>query len=497
MMRVIQFILFTLLGGALPPALASIDRYFDTIKSDPNALYAFFKEMPKGGELHYHLAGGAYPETMLDLASSNGNYCLAPQTLTIHKTTSPCDGVSTTSLATKPALYNQTIRAWSMKDFTPGDESGHDHFFASFSKFMPIVADFHPQLLAEIMKRASNQHELYLEIMILPDNANSATFAKPARGPIGFAAKRQTLLANINFQQNISHTVAESTRILQQARHDLGCDSPPQPAVCSLTIKFQYYILREQPLESVFAQALNGFAAAALSDDIVGINLVQAEDGTISLRDYQEQMRIFKYLHTVYPNVHIALHAGELAPNDVKPADLRFHIREAILTGRAERIGHGVDIAYEDNADHLVKYMAKMTIPVEINLTSNREILHIAGIEHPLHYYLAHRVPVVLSTDDEGILCTDLSREYVEAVVHHGLDYSTTRAINRNTLTYSFLPGKSLWADPRKHMAVPECQNLDSPTCQQFIKINQKARLQWQLEKNLGAFEMKYNRTKK
>ena len=472
----------------MPPAIASIESYFSTIKSDPNALYSFFKDMPKGGELHYHLAGGAYPETMLALASQ-GSYCINPGTKTITETTTQCDGVKATSLSTTPQLYNQMIRAWSMKNFIPGDESGSDHFFTSFYKFHPIVRDFRPQLLAEIMRRASSQHELYLEIMIQPDNANSATFAQLASGPIGFAEKQRDLLANKSFQKNINFTVTESARILHQARLELGCDALPLQAACTLTVKFQYEILREQPLDKVFAQALNGFAAAAQSNEIVGVNLVQQEDGLISLRDYQEQMRIFKFMHAEYPLVHIALHAGEMAPQDVPPAELRFHIHDAIHKGQAQRIGHGVDIAHEDGAENLLKHMAKVPIPVEINLTSNRDILRIFGKDHPLNYYLKHHVPVVLSTDDEGIFRTDLSREYVAAVRDHDLDYPAIKAINRNALTYSFLPGKSLWADSSKHIAVEECTHIDSGACLQFIKDNEKARLQWQLEKQLTVFE--------
>jgi adenosine deaminase len=489
-MKIIQRLLFILLSGVSPLSFATIDNYFATIKSDPNALYAFFKEMPKGGELHYHLAGGAYPETMLALAS-HGDYCLNPETQGISKTTH-CDGIKTATLATTPELYRQVIRAWSMKDFIAGHESSQEHFFASFVKFIPIVIDFRPQLLAEIIKRASNQHELYLEIMVLPDNANSSTFAPLASGPLGFAAKQHILLTNKTYQKNITHTISEAKRILQQARIELGCDALPLQAVCAVTVKFQYYILREQPLDNLFAQALNGFVAASQSTDIVGVNLVQEEDGIIALRDYQEQMRIFKFLHTVYPKVHISLHAGELAPQNVPPAELRFHIHDAIFTGQAQRIGHGVDIAYEDNAKNLLKYMAKTPVPVEINLTSNREILNISGLTHPLRYYLAHQVPVVLSTDDEGILRTDLSREYVEAVMHHGLDYRAIKTINNNALTYSFLPGKNLWLDPGKHIAVEECQNMNSTMCMQFIKDNEKARLQWQLEKKIMGFERRY-----
>lgn len=489
-MRIFQFLIFFFCSSILLTAKANIYEYFDTIKSDPDALYVFLKAMPKGGELHYHLAGGAYPETMLALAKQ-GNYCLNLKTNAVTKT-KRCEGVKTADLAKNSNLYSAIIRAWSMKDFIPGPESGRDHFFDSFFKFMPLVFDLRPQLLAAIMRRAASQHEQYLEIMILPDNGASISFGQLANKYQDYAAKQKLLLANRDFQSNVSRTVTESSRILKEARHELGCDKKPQPLVCSITVKFQYYILREQALDNVFAQALNGFVASNLSQEIVGVNLVQAEDGPISLRDYKAQMLIFKFLHKVYPSVNIALHAGELTPSTVQSADLGFHIHDAIFAGQAKRIGHGVDIAHEHGAEALLKHMANIPIPIEINLTSNRKILNISGKRHPLKQYLKYHVPITLSSDDEGILRTDLTREYVEAVIVYQLDYSTVKMINRNALTYSFLPGKSLWSDPNKQSLVPECRNFKSLECQQFIRTSQKARLQWQLEEKLTAFEKKY-----
>jgi len=482
--------LFLLLAMFTSAALANITSFFAQIKSDPKALYTFLKEMPKGGELHYHLAGGAYPETMLALAAK-GNYCFDPLTSMISKTDT-CHGVKAATLATKPDAYHKVIRDWSMQDFVAGQQSGHDHFFASFFKFMPVVMDFRPQLLAEVIKRAADQHELYMEIMILPDNAASTGFAKLIGHSESFADKQKILLANQDFQKNITHTREESTRILQETHRILGCDSKPKQPVCRVTVKFQYYILREQALDNMFAQALNGFAAAAASNNIIGVNLVQAEDGVISMRDYRAQMQVMKFMHTAYPHVHIALHAGELSTAIVSPQELGFHIRDAIFTGQAQRIGHGVDITYEKDGGQLIKHMADKSIAVEINLISNRKVLNIGGQEHPLRYYLANHVPVVLSTDDEGILRTDLTEQYVEAVTHHGLDYPTIKAINRNTLTYSFLAGKSLWADPRKSIRVKACQNLASPACRLFIKNSPKAQLQWLLENQLALFEQRY-----
>lgn len=485
-----QFFLWILLGYHAF-AHANIYQYFETIKTDPNALYAFLRAMPKGGELHYHLAGGAYPETMLALASQ-GDYCLDKMSLGISKTTERCVGVKSAELLQQPGLYNRVIRAWSLKDFIPGEESGHDHFFASFYKFMPIVFAYRPQLLAEIMQRAASQHEQYLEIMILPDNAQSTTFAPQSISPANFAATSKQLLADKAFQANVKHTIDVAQELLQKARKELGCDKAPFQDVCQLTVRFQYYVLREQAPEKVFSQALNAFTAASQSREIVGVNLVQAESAPISLQNYHKQMEIFAFMHQLYPKVHIALHAGELAPEAVLPEDLRFHINEAVTLGHAERIGHGVDIAFENNAEALLKTMANQQIAVEINLTSNKKLLNIAGKKHPLRFYIAHQVPVVLSTDDEGILRTDLTRQYVQAVLNHGIDYPTLKMINRNALTYSFLPGESIWADAATAKPVAACKDLNSAACLEFVEKNEKARLQQQLENKLAAFEKNY-----
>src|ERR1700734_1028780 len=153
-------------------------------------------------------------------------------------------------------------------------------------------------------------------------------------------------------------------------------------------------MLREHPPEQVFAQTLLGFETIQASmeaheDTWVGINFVQPEDGFISMRDYTLQMKMLDYLHSIYPKVHISLHAGELAPGLVPPEGLRFHIREAIDLGHAERIGHGVDVMYENEPHALLKEMASRHIMTEINLTSNDVILGVTGAWHPLSAYRA------------------------------------------------------------------------------------------------------------
>ncbi len=482
------FVLFFYLSSS---ASANVIDYFNTIKADPNALYAFFKRMPKGGELHYHLAGGAYPETMLALVRE-GQYCINPKTLSVDKLTQRCHD-DASRITTHAKLYNNTLRAWSMKDFIPGQESGHDHFFASFFKFIPLVRGYTAALLADTMQRAANQHELYMEIIISPDIQRLSHFESLIKNTTGWKEKKRLLLSNKPFQQNITQSVSHTSQLLTDARKILGCDTHSQKEVCRLTIKFQYEVHREQPINPVFVEALFSFAAASQSNDIVAVNLVQAEDGPISLRDYHMHMALFKFLHHTWSSVHVALHAGELTPKVTTEENLQFHIHAAIFTGQAERIGHGSDIAYENNAKDLLHLMATRPVPVEISLTSNDKILNLKGKTHPINYYLANYVPVVLSTDDEGILRTDLTQQYVNAVINQGLDYPTLKAINRNALTFSFLPGKSIWLDPVKQIILPACQNLFTKACEQAVKGSTKAMLQFALEKKLYQFEGQYS----
>jgi len=227
--------------------------------------------------------------------------------------------------------------------------------------------------------------------------------------------------------------------------------------------------------------------------------LVQAEDGPIAMRDYTLQMQMVKFLHHLYPKVAISLHAGELVPGLVPTQDLRFHIRQAVEIAHADRIGHGVDIRYEDNAEQLLSEMAKRHILVEINLSSNAAILNIKANTHPLLLYRRYRVPLALSTDDEGILRTSLSEQYQIAVLNYRFSYLSLKKLARNSIQYSFLPGAKLWQDDNYQQVVLACvsslkTSLLSADCQNFLNANQKADLQWKLEQQFRHFEQQFSK---
>jgi len=194
--------------------------------------------------------------------------------------------------------------------------------------------------------------------------------------------------------------------------------------------------------------------------------------------------------------VHISLHAGELAPGVVTPEGLSFHVRQAVELGHAERVGHGVDVMYEKNADKLLKAMAEKHVMVEINLSSNEGILGVKGEDHPLPLYMKAHVPVALSTDDEGVSRIDLTNEYVKAAMEYHFSYQQLKIMARTGMEHDFLPGDSQWAeadDFRTARGACRGQVLggDKPSdgCKSLLDKSQKAAAQWELERRFRAFE--------
>jgi adenosine deaminase/adenosine deaminase CECR1 len=262
-----------------------------------------------------------------------------------------------------------------------------------------------------------------------------------------------------------------------------------------VTIRYLQQTSRTTTPAEVFAQFAFAVEIARADSRVVGLNLISPEDDRVALRDYTTHMEMLKFLVSAAPEqVNVALHAGELTLGLVHPRELRFHIREAVEVGQARRIGHGVDIAYENDALELLKEMRDRGVLVEICLTSNDVILNVRGDEHPLPLYLEAGVPVTLATDDEGISRIDLTNEYLRAALTYDLGYRELKTMARNSLAHSFLPGAGLW-QPGTFAVTEACAGdapgSENPTraCADFLASSERAREQWRLEAEFVAFE--------
>ena len=505
---------FTLILGAFAVPLISVsaqtkaaaeratERYFDSIRTQPSLLLPFLQEMPKGGDLHNHLAGAIYAESLIDYAAKDG--------LCVDRTTSvliapPCDR-SCEKYTSKPAvrcayqdqiLYNSMVDAWSMRNWTPDEGSGHDHFFAAFDKFAMATSLHFGDMIAEARSRAAADHLQYLELMHTADGMQAPQLGMRTEWDDDFATLRKRLLEN-----GMNDLVAATRKQLDadeaSSAKDLRCGTSQADPGCAVQVRYLYQVLRGLPREMVFAQILLGFELAQTDSRFVGLNLVMPEDWYVPMHDFDLHMRMLDYLHGVYPKVHISLHADELAMGLVPPEGLRFHIRESIEKGHAERIGHGAAVMNERASLQLLHAMAQKDILVEVCLTSNDMILGVSGKDHPLPTYLKEGVPVALATDDQGVARSDMTHEWLRAVQTYDFKYTDMKRFARQSLEHSFLPGNSLWTNTKDFTPVPACaadnfsSKSPSASCAKVLAASQRAQMQWKLENEFAAFEARH-----
>jgi adenosine deaminase len=502
-------------------------RAFEAARANPLDLRAFLARMPKGADLHYHLSGGIYAESFIRVAAEEGlcvdlasHSFVRPAAAAQSEVSQPICGDGKIAAAKAFAdqnLYDALINAFSMRNFVPTTGiSGHDHFFDTFGKFYDALfgdnATSHRhsgEWLDEIAARAASQNEQYLELMETPDFTHTAQIAKEigwrgVRAPLGASQNenlsqlRTELLARgLRDDIAVARAARDEAETSRRAREH--CGEPQEAPACKITIRYLYQVLRGFPKEQVFAQTLLGFEVVSADPRFVGINYVMLEDGATSMADYALHMKMVGFLHGLYPKVHISLHAGELAPGLVTPEGLCCHIRLAVEEAHAERIGHGVDVMYEDHPYELLKEMAAKHVMVEINLTSNDVILGIRGKDHPLPIYRKYHVPVALSTDDEGVSRIDMTHEFVRAAETYALSYTDLKQLVRTGLEHNFLPGASLWPEPDNFThPVAACAqdvpgaNKPSAACTAFLKASEKAQQQWNLERRFREFEASF-----
>lgn len=468
---------------------------FDQISGSAPQLRAFLFRMPKGADLHSHLSGAAYAEGIIQSGAAAGA-CYDP--VSKRALRAPCKPPAQplASAVRNGARNAELVDAWSMRDFvpTPG-RSGHDQFFDSFSTFGE--AGNAVDMATEVVGRAGAQRMRHIELMItfqggavrgLADAVNART---PWTGDM--AAFESALLA-AGLPDLVAKGERDAAGLSQATRTRLRCGSAQAAAGCGVDIGWIQQVSRTSPPWQVFAQTLFAAMLDEASADVVGLNFVSPEDNPVALADYTLHMRMIQHVVRARPATRVALHAGELTLGLVPPEDLQFHIRQAVEIAGARRIGHGVAVMYEDDPWGLLAEMARRKVAVEINLTSNAQILGVTAAGHPFEIYRAAGVPLVLSTDDEGVARIDRTHELLLAVMTHRLSWAALVGMERNTLEYAFLDGDSLWADPVAWRRSSDCAGADlraepAGACAALLARSPKARLQWALERDLVAFD--------
>jgi adenosine deaminase len=423
------------------------ENYLNKNRNNEALLTAFFQQMPKGGDLHHHFSGSVYAEPLLERAIAEDFY-LNLESMDVSKT-KPAKGnwqtFSSLKNEGKLAFYEQQVmQTWSAKDYN-GSVPSDDLFFDSFQKFEPTIQGHFAEGMLELKKRAIAENVSYIETQLstipcdmnvsdLTDFNSKLRQAATQRDEKAVLKLLDELYKSIEKKDAKKYASDFNNNFIAKLHKDLKIDDD------KFTMRYQNFVLRFMDPVDLFKNLTIAFISASDSKLVAGVNIVSPEHGENSMKDYWLHMLMFKYCHSKYPEVKYTLHAGELTLGLVQPEDLTWHINDAIYVAGANRIGHGVDIAYEANSYDLLRYMAKNNIPIEINLTSNEFILKVKENRHPFTLYKEFNVPIVISTDDAGILRTNMTEQYVLLAKRYpDVSYATIKQYVYNSINYSFI----------------------------------------------------------
>jgi adenosine deaminase len=441
------------LSAQISPEKYTAD-YLNTIRNNQALLTTFFQQMPKGGDLHNHFSGSIYAETYFDYAVKNDLW-VNLKTLELFDK-APAANADVKRFSDVKAegglagLRYQLLRFWSIKDYFEGDEASDKHFFDAFERFDLPSKGLVQEGLLELKQRAKSENVLYIECMY-----RSAKHGLDLRDLNTFGPKLDSLNQQKNAQalfvvldslythfqrKGIETKAVEFAQGLERTHRELQLDDT------TFTLRFQTFVTRViEDQVTLFGNLVAGFIASARSPLLVGVNIVAPEDNPNSMRNYWLHMQFFKWCKQKFPSVKFSMHAGELTLGLVKPEELTWHINAAVQEAGTYRIGHGVDLAYEKDAFTLLKTMQALNIAVEINLSSNEYILKVKDDRHPISLYRQAKVPIVISTDDAGILRSNLTEQFVLlANRYKNISYAEIKQYILNSIRYSFIEEEQL-----------------------------------------------------
>ena len=409
-------------------------------------LHLFFTKMPKGGDLHHHYSGSIYAETYLEWVEKKGWY-IDKCTLKIIKKSKKtgCELLTVKQLMGNGILYAKLLSLWSDKDYgkySHNQPPPDNNFFNTFLNFHPVAYEYIDLGLNILKQRALQENVSYIETILSMVWVGSSNYFDGST-----LDNYNTRLRSAKSQKEIDRVLDEivitylkekkfnttiDNYVIKLKKDHEGIDDE------NFTMRYQTYAVRILNPVQVFTNLFTGYLAAEKSPLVVGVNIVAPENNAVALKDYTLHMGMYNYLARKYPKVHRALHAGELTLGMVRPKNLTFHIKQARDIAKAERIGHGIDLSYEDDSIGLLQEIKKNAV-IEINFSSNEFILGVKGNRHPYLIYSKYGVPLIIATDDSGVSRNNLTNEYMILATRYHPSYERIKSYVYNSIEYSFL----------------------------------------------------------
>ena len=422
------YLRFSIVFLLLIPAWSSAEDFSDRWESlkataSPEQLYQLLYQVPKGGDVHNHLAGAVWPEWWYAVATDpqrNGGQRFYTRTKILN-----CGGcgmdwrgknIDTVYFVTIREATWKTLAPCCQPEFTPLDEltvaqrdawmssvkldkagEGRDEFFElTWVRLNELLLDAHviPEILVENMKHFGAENLIYLELQ-------APSFGM--RDPDGSVVEPDEMAAR--YEERLAKEDALATGV---------------------EVRFLNTVLRFADDAEDRVRQTYAFLDAH-RDRWVGINMAGREDND---KGYPLRfLDTYREMRRKYSGIGISIHAGEVdEPN--------AHVRDTLLLG-ATRIGHGVNLITDPDTMLLMRQGQNL---VEINLVSNQLLEYTPDVTlHPFPEYLRFGIPVCLNTDDRGMWYSNMTDEYFTAVSTFDLTWDEVVQLWRYSLKHSFL----------------------------------------------------------
>jgi adenosine deaminase CECR1 len=400
-------------------------------------LKKFVQGMPKGGLLHAHMTGEYGADDQIRFAEQNGFYIRHKQ--------DHIDELSLTGgvklerdapfkiiaseqyckLDAKSRSYFKPLKDVLMDKNSPRSphelltfqdyEPPKEFFYAIFDRKDDI--EEYPGatnvLLTEVLKKYVEENIGYVELRINP----------LYKGKTG-----NPMVDGREYVESLHEIVEEFNRNLRK-------QGRPDDVV---EVRFVVQVFRDitnwyRSPATLDHEIFQAFALAASDDEdddlIVGVDLIGSEHETRESGTPTDFLSPLVAAKRRFPGVHLTLHAGE-------SNDRTMNVRDSILLG-AERIGHGLNLM--DDQFRTIDLAKQRSVLVEICLHCNRFLFHRPIKDHPFWTYLKKGMLLSLNTDNRGIFETDLSDEFVDAILAFDLPWSQVKSLCQNSIAYGFM----------------------------------------------------------
>lgn len=488
---------------------------FEEIKKNTPELIMFLKAMPKGGDLHNHSLGSSYAEFLYeDAVKKNSWYDLRNNIFLNDEEyeNSDKDKNIVTIDEFKKYYTDNMFNNFSMRGWNKNSD-GAKHFFNTFLSALSTKRTENDMIL-EIIKRNKIQNVKYLELIseCIPQKVKEI-YKQVVKNIPDFNLKNMEEYCKILDTLDTDENYLKVKAFLDERENYLNENGEE-----GFAVRYIPFLSRvSSSLEDFFAESYYMMLYCIKDKRIAGVNIVEPEDAIPSRENFEKHLEIirfvYRYLSEKYlashKKINLTLHAGELNLTRSPLEDINDRICSTIFLTRdkkeqkfpaAKRIGHGVSIPWEENAEELLNFMSANKIPVEICLSSNDIILGVKGNEHPFPLYKKYGVPLVICTDDEAVSRSNITLEYLKAVKNYNLTYSDLKTLSRNGIEYSFLEGESLFVERDYTNIREEFRNISSidEWKEKFIEHkelvleNEKLKKQIELEIAFIIFEQNY-----